>query len=785
MHARNRKLYTALVATLLSLSLFGCSSSSGSGGSGGGGGGGGSQQSPLAINAPYTAFAGYAGYSAGPYVVNVYDNGIYPVTFSGNAITLSDSTNFAITSLNCGGTLASGSECLIYVSFTPKSVGAFQTTLSLADTGVSSPQTVLFTGTATVLPVGIATLAPSTLTFPATTPNTSSAPQAITVTNTGTASLSVLGASLSGVSANAFTQTSSCPVFLSVNSSCTILVTFSPATPSASFAATLTIADNSNNNVNGTQTVPLTGTSGPSGPAPQIAFAPSSAAFPNTHTAQHSQPIAITVSNPGTATLNLSAPTITGTAASSFSQTSNCTSTLATNASCTVNITFTPASLGPLAASLSITDNAAQSPQSIPLTGTGVIPQATLNPPSLNFTDVVAGTVSVPQTITLTNGGTEVLTINSIALQGSGLSSFVESNNCGATLAINAACTINASFAPTSQAQQAASIVVNTNAAATSQSISLTATPAANTITHQLQVEPESSPFWLYSLVYNALKTVELTNYQLNDSTLAKMLITDCNRGVRVRVILDRNTLLANPFYYAELNAAGSNCSAAYANPQFPAAREAALVIDTREVAIMTLDLDFNTYNTNRDISVVDNDPNDVAAVEATFNADYGSTTDVNFPAPTGTDLVWSPSSKARILSIINAAQHSLQIETEVVPDDDIIGALEADCSRGIRVQMLIGNLSSNPNPDLDGFQSVCNGLYASYKPTHANFILADYTDYGNYGNYIQASWIGSANLTDQSLTQNRELGISLTDQGTLDSLDLIFTTDQQDSLLY
>jgi subtilase family serine protease len=86
-------------------------------------------------------------------------------------------------------------------------------------------------------------------------------------------------------------------------------------------------------------------------------------------TASASQPV--TLSNIGTATLNISGITITGGNSGDFTQTSTCTATLAAGANCTINVTFKPTATGMRSGTLSISDDAAGSPHTVALAGTG------------------------------------------------------------------------------------------------------------------------------------------------------------------------------------------------------------------------------------------------------------------------------------------------------------------------------------------------------------------------------------------------------------------------------
>jgi hypothetical protein len=80
-----------------------------------------------------------------------------------------------------------------------------------------------------------------------------------------------------------------------------------------------------------------------------------------------SQPLTVTLTNSGTAALSIASITVSA----DFEETNNCVSPLAPGAKCTINVTFTPNSTGSLSGTISVTDNAAGSPQTVSLSGTG------------------------------------------------------------------------------------------------------------------------------------------------------------------------------------------------------------------------------------------------------------------------------------------------------------------------------------------------------------------------------------------------------------------------------
>ena len=107
---------------------------------------------------------------------------------------------------------------------------------------------------------------------------------------------------------------------------------------------------------------------------------------------------------------------------------------------------------------MTITDDAANSPQTIALTGTGTVVQ--LSPASVNFGDQKVGTISQPQSVTLTNTGSTPLSIRGIGIVGSNFSDFIETTTCGSSVPANSSCTIDVRFAPTATGPRTASIKV-------------------------------------------------------------------------------------------------------------------------------------------------------------------------------------------------------------------------------------------------------------------------------------------------------------------------------------
>jgi F5/8 type C domain/Abnormal spindle-like microcephaly-assoc'd, ASPM-SPD-2-Hydin len=198
-------------------------------------------------------------------------------------------------------------------------------------------------------------ISPSSVGFGSVATGSSSAPQPVTITNSGSAAAPVDSIAASGD----FSQTNNCGSSIAAGASCTVNVTFTPtATGSRSGNLTITTSGVSN-------TVPLSGTG--VAPGPILSPNPASLTFAGTLVGDSAPAQTVTVTNSGTTSATVSGVTASG----DFSQTNNC-STLAVGASCTVTVTFTPSASGTRTGNVTITSNANNSPTSIALTGSGI-----------------------------------------------------------------------------------------------------------------------------------------------------------------------------------------------------------------------------------------------------------------------------------------------------------------------------------------------------------------------------------------------------------------------------
>ena len=185
----------------------------------------------------------------------------------------------------------------------------------------------------------------------------------------------------------------------------------------------------------------------------------------------------LTVTNTGTASyLNISSFVLSS---SDFAVSSNtCTAALPVTtppSNCTISVTFTPPVPGSSVGSLTLTDNAPNSPQIVLLEGNGVQPAVSLSTTILSFGSQTVNITSPAQTVMVTNTGTVPLVFTSI----SPTTGFGQTNTCSAPVPPAGTCLIGVTFTPTVAGTLAGSITLTDNAGNSPQTIALNGTGVA------------------------------------------------------------------------------------------------------------------------------------------------------------------------------------------------------------------------------------------------------------------------------------------------------------------
>jgi phosphatidylserine/phosphatidylglycerophosphate/cardiolipin synthase-like enzyme len=296
------------------------------------------------------------------------------------------------------------------------------------------------------------------------------------------------------------------------------------------------------------------------------------------------------------------------------------------------------------------------------------------------------------------------------------------------------------------------------------------AAPAAAADT--LHTLPDQGMSWFYRQINGAKSSIDLTMYELQDTTAEHDLGNAASRGVDVRVILDEREKSENSAAYSYLTSHGVNV--VYSWTKYYYTHEKCMVIDGTTADIMTLNLQSQYYSTTRDFAVVDTTASDVNAIVKVFNADYAHS---SVTPGAGADLVWSPTTaQADLTGIINKATTSLQIYSEEMDDTTVTNDLVAAAKRGVNVQVVGENEDGEYDSEYTTLAKA--GVQISYYSSSTGFYIHGKVIMADHGTSAAKIFIGSENFSNTSLTENRELGLIIKNKTIESSVNTDFGKD-------
>jgi hypothetical protein len=326
------------------------------------------------------AFTGSATLTVTPQplaITGTLSNGVVGVPFSQNLQATGGVAPFAwvISSgaLPQGLSQVPSTTNTVTISGTPSSVAqAVAFTVQVTD-AANQKATQLFTVSILLQADTLVLSPPAGLNFGAQLVGTASGTLAETLTNSANSAMAIDSAAIvpgQGSNAGEFTQSgTTCASTLTAGASCAITVDFTPAQPGPR-SATLTLIDDT---AGSPQSVSLSGVG--LGNGPNATLSALSLPFGVQRVGTTSPTLTVTLSNYGSVALNIGNVTTTA----GFSETNTCVPSLASAGTCTISVTFTPAGAGNATGTLSISDDAASSPQTVALSGTGSTTTSTLS----------------------------------------------------------------------------------------------------------------------------------------------------------------------------------------------------------------------------------------------------------------------------------------------------------------------------------------------------------------------------------------------------------------------
>ncbi|HEY6273393.1 MAG TPA: choice-of-anchor D domain-containing protein, partial [Terriglobales bacterium] len=430
--------------------------------------------------------------------ITLTNTGTVPLTISQASLT---GSGFGLSGPGTPTTLAVGQSANFDATFAPLTTGSASGKLSIVSDASGSPMAISLSGTGVTYQL---TASPSSLSFGNVTVASNST-RAVTLTNTGTASLTISQASLtgSGFSLNG----PSIPTDLAAGQSTNFNVTFAPLTPSLAAGALRIVSGASASPV----TIALSGT----GVTYQLSPSSTSLNFGDVAVAS-SRAQTITLTNTGTASLTISQASLTG---SGFGLNGLILPiTLAAGQSIGLNVTFAPLTTGSASGALSILSNASASLMTISLSGAGATYQLMASPSSLNFGEVALASNST-QTMTLTNIGTASLTVSQINPTGTGFS--LKGFSLPMTVTAGQGASANVTFSPQTIGAASGAVTIVSDASNSPTTVALSATG----VTYQLTLSPSSVSFGNVNISQNAVLPVALTNTGTANVTVSQVTV--------------------------------------------------------------------------------------------------------------------------------------------------------------------------------------------------------------------------------------------------------------------
>lgn len=256
--------------------------------------------------------------------------------------------------------------------------------------------------------------------------------------------------------------------------------------------------------------------------------------------------------------------------------------------------------------------------------------------------------------------------------------------------------------------------------------------------------------------IKKATKSIHVTMYLLTDNDIEDALV-EASKTKEVKVVLNgvfpeggnANTSAYNKLKAAKVPVVWSSTTYAYTHSK-------CVIIDGSAAWIMTMNLTESSAATNREFLAYDTDASDVAIAEEVFQADFSGEGVV-----VGGKLLVSPpttserDSRTTLISFIQSAQSTIDMEAETLSDDKIVAELIAAHEAGVTVRIVLDSSSGPGSTAQQKAVKLIKDAGISIKTlrnpdVHAKAIVIDDT----------AMYIGSMNFTYNSLVNNREIGL-------------------------
>jgi phosphatidylserine/phosphatidylglycerophosphate/cardiolipin synthase-like enzyme len=171
---------------------------------------------------------------------------------------------------------------------------------------------------------------------------------------------------------------------------------------------------------------------------------------------------------------------------------------------------------------------------------------------------------------------------------------------------------------------------------------------------------------------------------------------------------------------------------------------------------ITSANFNYGAMDVERNYGAVVTDPDDVADLAAVFDADWAGAADPDLDC---TRLIVSPvNARSRVLALATGAQDTLDLSVIYLSDSSVRTAVIQAEGRGVAVRVILADPADFPDNFTTAETLRNQGVEVRFLRTldlHAKLILAD-----------GVGFVGSQNLSSTSLSDNREVGVLVTEAG-------------------
>jgi len=287
--------------------------------------------------------------------------------------------------------------------------------------------------------------------------------------------------------------------------------------------------------------------------------------------------------------------------------------------------------------------------------------------------------------------------------------------------------------------------------------------------------EPDAGREPILNAINGAKKAVHVEVYFLSDKQIIDALIRKKSEGVDVKIMLEEH-----PYGGGNVNKKSKKIledggvQIAWTNPYYALTHEKAIIIDGIEVFILNQNLTTSSFEKNREFDIVDDNLQDAMEVEKMFVADW----ERRSFTPARSNLVISPyTSRAKLTSILLSAASEIDVEMEVINDKEIIALLKKK-AKSTKVMVILpsfSNLQANEAVARKLEDSGVDVKILSAPYIHAKLLVTD----------DNKAYVGSINFTTQSMDENRELGIVISEADVIQKLTESFDADWEKAVDY